>query len=70
MVSELKKGDKVITASGFLAVVTKATEGDRFIEIEIAKDVEVKVLRSSVTEMADKPQVTKVTKVSKKGEKK
>ena len=57
MVNALKKGDKVITGAGFAGVVTKAVEGDRFVDVEIASGVEVKVLRSSITDFADKPAV-------------
>jgi preprotein translocase subunit YajC len=51
LVSTLKKGDKVITGSGFAGTVTKAVDGDKFVDVEIAKGVEVKVLRSSITEL-------------------
>ncbi len=51
LVSALKKGDKVITGAGFVGTVTKAPEGEKIIEVEIASGVEVKVLRSSVTEL-------------------
>lgn len=51
MVSALKKGDKVLTGGGFAGTVTKAVEGEKFINVEIASGVEVMVLRSSVTEM-------------------
>jgi len=56
MAASLKKGDKVITGAGFVGTVTKAQEGDRFVEVEIASGVEVKVLRSTITDLADKPQ--------------
>lgn len=53
-VSGLKKGDKVILSSGFLGTVTKAVEGDKFVEVEIADNVQVKVLRANVVESAEK----------------
>jgi preprotein translocase subunit YajC len=58
MATGLKKGDKVITGAGFVGVVTKAVEGDKFVDVEIAKGVEVKVLRSSITELATEKPVT------------
>ena len=51
MVLGLKKGDKVLTGGGFVGTVTKAPEGDRFVDVEIANGVEVKVLRSTITEL-------------------
>lgn len=47
MLTALSKGDKVITGGGFYGTIKKVE--DRFITVEIAKDVEVKVLRSTIT---------------------
>ncbi|WP_037586936.1 preprotein translocase subunit YajC [Stenoxybacter acetivorans] len=47
MLSELKKGDKVITSSGIAGKITKI--GDRFFGVEIAPNVEVEVERSAVS---------------------
>jgi preprotein translocase subunit YajC len=56
LVSSLKKGDKVITGAGFYGTIIRAGEGDRSVDVEIADGVVVKVLRSSVSELAvDKP---------------
>lgn len=44
MIDALKKGDKVVTAGGFLGKITKLTN-DREVEVEIAKDIKIKVLR-------------------------
>lgn len=53
MVSALKKGDKVIGAGGLHGVVTKIVD-DHELEVEIAKDVTVSMLRSSVTQVQAK----------------
>ncbi|MEY4616172.1 MAG: hypothetical protein RJB66_1132 [Pseudomonadota bacterium] len=45
-VSELKKGDEVITSSGILGTIEGLT--DRFVTLEIAEGVSIKVLRSQV----------------------
>jgi preprotein translocase subunit YajC len=44
MVDSLKKGDKVITAGGLLGKISKLTN-EREVEVELSKDVKVKVLR-------------------------
>jgi preprotein translocase subunit YajC len=54
MTAALKKGDRVILASGFKGKVVKAVEGDKFVDVEIAENVIVTVLRSAVTENEDK----------------
>ena len=47
MVESLAKGDEVITNGGLLGKITKV--GDNFITLEIAKDLEVKVQKNSVS---------------------
>ena len=44
MVEGLKRGDKVITSGGIVAKVSKVID-DNEVEVEIAKDVKVKVIR-------------------------
>ena len=45
-VANLKKGDHVITASGFLGTIEGVTQN--FVDVSIAEDVRVKVLRSQI----------------------
>lgn len=47
----LKRGDKVVTGGGVLAVVTKApkTPQEREVELEIAPNVRITVLRETIT---------------------
>jgi len=51
MISELKKGDKVITAGGMIAKVVDVQEED--LKIEIADGVRVRIKRDTVTSLAD-----------------
>ncbi len=51
LVSSLKKGDKVITSGGIFGTVTKAKEGEKSVEIEIAENVSITILRSAVQEI-------------------
>ncbi len=48
-IAAVKRGDKVLTAGGIVAVVTKAREGVAEIEVEIAPNVKVTVLRDTLT---------------------
>jgi len=57
LVASLKKGDKVVTAGGFIGVVTKSTEGEKTVEVEIADGVVVKAIRSTITELAEPKEV-------------
>jgi preprotein translocase subunit YajC len=53
MVQNLRRGDQVVTSGGMLAKVTKVSEGDE-IEVEIAKDVKVKLIRSTISAVLSK----------------
>jgi preprotein translocase subunit YajC len=56
----LKRGDKVVTAGGIVGLVKKAADGSNEIDVEIAPNVTVSIVRSTVTTVlsaapADKP---------------
>lgn len=53
MVSNIKRGDKVVTAGGVVGKVTKVLEGDE-IMVEIADNVAIKVIKSTVGQVGDK----------------
>lgn len=48
-IANLKKGDSVITSGGILGKVTKVT--DPYVELEIATNVKVQVVRATITEV-------------------
>jgi preprotein translocase subunit YajC len=49
MLKAIKRGDRVVTAGGILAVVQKVREGTDEVEVEIAQNVRVVVLRDTIT---------------------
>jgi len=49
MISQLKKGDKVIAAGGIYATINKIE--DSIISLEIAENTKIKVSKSSITEV-------------------
>lgn len=56
--SGIKRGDRVVTAGGIIGVVKKATEGSNEVDIEIASNTVVTVIRTTITTVlttADKP---------------
>lgn len=55
MVSGLKRGDKVITSGGIVGKVSKVVD-DQHVEVEIANDVKVKIVRSTIGQVIDKTQ--------------
>ena len=48
MVQNLRRGDQVLTAGGIIAKVVKVGDGEE-IEVEIAKDVKVKLDRRTIS---------------------
>jgi len=52
LVKGLKRGDKVVTAGGVVGTISKI-DGDLFLIVEIAKGVEIKVVKSTVSGMPD-----------------
>ena len=53
--SALKRNDRVVTGGGIIGVVQKTTEGSSEIEVEIAPNVRVKVLRETITSVLGDP---------------
>lgn len=49
MLEGVKKGDRILTASGFFATV--ATVADNNLEVKLAENLKVKILKSSVSEI-------------------
>ncbi len=51
MMAGLKRGDRVITAGGIIGKVTTVKDGVDEVEVEIAKDVRVSVLRATISDI-------------------
>jgi preprotein translocase subunit YajC len=45
----IRRGDKVVTAGGIIAEVAKAPEGAEEIEVDLAPNMRVTILRSTIT---------------------
>lgn len=55
MVSNVRRGDVVVTAGGIVGKVTKVLEGEE-IMVELADNVTVKVVKSTLSDVRTKPQ--------------
>jgi preprotein translocase subunit YajC len=51
MLKTLKRGDRVLTSGGIIAQVTRVKEGVDEVEVEIAPNVRVNVLRPTITDV-------------------
>ena len=59
MVEKVRRGDTVVTAGGFVARVSKVTEGSDEIEVELADTLKVRVLRSTLVSVRSKNEPVK-----------
>ena len=57
MTKSLKKGDKVITAGGVIATVSKV-EDDKILLLEVAPEVKIRVLADTISEVVNKEQLS------------
>jgi len=55
MVSNVRRGDVVVTAGGIIGKVTKVLEGEE-IMVELADKVSVKIVKSTLSDVRTKPQ--------------
>lgn len=54
MVEALRRGDQVLTQGGIYGKITKVKDGEEDVEVEIAKDVRIRVLRSTIGQVISK----------------
>ena len=55
MLAAIRRGDRVVTGGGIIGQVVKVGEDDQ-LTVEIADDIRVKVVRSTITTVLAKPQ--------------
>ena len=53
MVESLKRGDEVITSGGIIGIVDRVMEDDR-IEVTLADNVKVEIIKSTITSLLKK----------------
>ena len=61
MVTNLKRGNKVLTAGGIFGVVSKATEGSETVSVEIALGITVEIARAMISEVRGDEKIKKTT---------
>ena len=52
----LKRGDRVVTAGGIVGVIKKVTDAGPELDLEIAPNVTVSVVRSTISRVLPKPE--------------
>jgi len=66
----VKKGEEILTNSGLFGTVTKINDSDNTIMVQIAKDIEVKVLKNSIADIVSRNAKTPSKEVEKPTKKK
>lgn len=55
MLSALRRGDKVVTGGGIIGTVAKV-KGEEEVEVEIAPEVKIRVLRGTIQSVISRPE--------------
>jgi len=67
MLDALRRGDRVVTGGGILGTVSKVVSNDE-VEVDIASNVRVRILRSTITSVLAKPDPAAVREAAKEKE--
>ena len=59
MLSAIRRGDKIVTSGGLTGTVVKVVEDSETVEVQIAKDVKVNVVRAMIADVKGKPEPAK-----------
>ena len=51
LVNTVKKGEEVLTNTGIFGIVSKINDNENIVELEISKDVNIKILKSSIVDI-------------------
>ncbi len=62
MVASVRRGDQIVTSGGLMGKITKVTEDAQDIEVEIAKGVKVRIVRSMISDVRGRTEPVKNTK--------
>jgi preprotein translocase subunit YajC len=59
MVANIRRGDVVVTGGGIIGKITRVKEGDAEVEVEIAENTRVRLMRGTIAEVRVKGEVAK-----------
>ena len=62
LLKSLKKGDNIVTIGGIHGIITKIDDSDGSVNIDIAQETNVKILRSAVANLVNVKNDLKVSK--------
>ena len=53
-VTNIRRGDEIVTQGGLIGKVTKVKEDENEVEVELAKDVKVRVVQATIADVKSK----------------
>jgi len=59
MIASIRRGDTVVTSGGLIGKVSKVTDGNDEIQVELATDVKVRVMRQMISDVRGKNEPVK-----------
>jgi len=59
MLAAIRRGDKIVTSGGLTGTVVKVVDDSDTVEVEIAKDVKVHVVRAMIADIRGKTEPVK-----------
>jgi preprotein translocase subunit YajC len=59
MLAVIRRGDKIVTSGGLMGTVVKVIDDNDTVEVEIAKDVKVSVVRGMIADIRGKTEPVK-----------
>jgi preprotein translocase subunit YajC len=59
MVANIRRGDVIVTGGGIVGKITRVKEGDVEVEVEIAENTRVRLMRGTIAEVRVKGEVAK-----------
>lgn len=69
MLKLIKKGDKIVTSGGIVAVIVKNIENEPFVLVEISEGVKVKIKRDTIAEVLSPENSSATSEKTEKAEK-
>ncbi len=69
MLSNLKRGDKIITSGGIIGIINKVSD-NRELSVEVSDNIEIKIAPGMVADLYTMPEVQKKEPPKKESEKK
>jgi preprotein translocase subunit YajC len=69
MLDKMKKGDRIVTAGGFVGVVDKITPGEEEVIVDLGNGIKLTALRHTIQNRAERPALRTVNRKSKSKDK-